>query len=341
MTTAPEEHGGDWPRLVAAGWDPDRILDLSASVNRYGPGPAVEALWPALVRSLGRYPDRRARRLRDALARHLGVPPEAVLPVAGATAALDLLVAGHPELPVCARRPGFGEYAGAARRGRAAFSWTETPPPGPALAFLANPENPTGALLPPAVLDAWRRWAAATGGVLAVDESFLEFLPDWRDRTLAADAATGALFVVGSLTKFYSLAALRVGFLVGHPDRIAQLAADLAPWSLGGVAEDAALAALGDQRFFDRTRAAVRADWQALRAALEARGGTVWPDAAPLNFLLVRLPEAPERLADRLARRGILVRTTASFFGPRSPWVRIAVPRPDELGRLLDALDRS
>ena len=341
MTTAPEEHGGDWPRLVACGWDPDDILDLSASINRYGPGPAVEALWPKLVKKLGRYPDREARHLRVHLARHLGVPQPAVLPLAGATAALDLLVTGHPGLAVYARRPGFGEYAGAARRSRTAFAWTDAPPAGPALAFLANPENPTGTLLPAKELQRWRRWAAATGGVLVVDESFLEFLPDWRDLTLAKDAARGELFVVGSLTKFYSLAALRVGFLVGHPDHVRRLSASVAPWSLGGVAQAAAVAALSDQAFFAQTRDAIRRDWQALRAALEARGGRFWPGARPLNYLLVRFPEDPAHLAERLARRGILVRTTASFFGPESPWVRIAVPRPDELERLLAALDGS
>jgi threonine-phosphate decarboxylase len=334
-----EEHGGDWPRLVAAGWDPDRILDLSASVNRYGPGPAVESAWPALVRTLGRYPDRAAGQLRDALARHLAVPPAAVLPVAGATAALDLLVAGHPGWPVFAPPPGFGEYAGAARRGRSAFTWTDAPPDRPGIAFLANPQSPTGTLLPGATLDAWREWARRTGGVLAVDESFLEFLPDWASRTLATEAATGALYVVGSLTKFYGLAALRVGYVVGRPDRVAALAELVPPWSLGGVAEAAAVAALGDQAFFAETRMRIRADWQALRAALADRGGTFWPDAVPLNFLLVRLPDPPAAVAGQLARRGILVRTTDSFFGPASPWIRIAVPRPDELGRLTDALD--
>lgn len=331
-------HGGQWLSLVDEGWDAGQILDLSASLNRYGPGPAVTAAWPDFLRAVTPYPDLEQRDLRRALSGHLNVPVEAIWPVAGATAGIDLLLATRRGQPMFFFPPAFSEYVRGARRVGCPAKAVDTVPKERGLGFLANPASPTGQLLDADLWEAWITWAQETQSDVVVDESFLEFVPDWRDRSRIRQAADGRGVVLGSLTKFYGLAGLRVGYVVGHPRLIQRLRELSVPWAVSTIGALAAMTALDDERYFDETRRWIARDRAALTEALTARDVWPWPGGGQANFLLVRV-EQPKMCAKNLRRHGILVRTTEDFLGDNSPWIRLATPTPPELIRLQAAWD--
>lgn len=331
-------HGGlDERELRALGVDPGAILDLSANLHPAGPSPTV--LEAARSARLDRYPPADAAPLRDAIAAHEGVPAESVLPTPGATAAIHLVARaflGRGDRAVVVG-PTFGEYEAAARAAGAevehvtAASEEFVPPkllPPSDLAFVANPNNPTGTYLTRAELE---RWISAARP-LVVDAAYEAFVRGaWDAVDLIREG--GSAIVIRSMTKLHAIPGVRLGYVVAAPEVIARLAALQPSWSLDAAAqaagpvalsEHAARVALLDEMWATRDR---------MRAALEGVGADLGPSRA--NFLLVEVGDAAEvRLA--LLRHGILVRDCASFGLPS--WIRVAVPRAEDEARVTEAL---
>ncbi|MEO1132639.1 MAG: aminotransferase class I/II-fold pyridoxal phosphate-dependent enzyme, partial [Cyanobacteria bacterium J06639_1] len=154
------------------------------------------------------------------------------------------------------------------------------------------------------------------------------------------------LVVVRSLTKFYAIAGLRVGFALAHPDLLARWQQWRDPWSVNGLASVGAIAALGDREFQQRTYAWLPPSRQRLFAQLQAIGCDPLPGAA--NFLLVRSPVSVAALQRELLQSDrILIRTCHSFardgsFGEQGDrWFRLAVRTPQENDSLIEALTRA
>lgn len=336
-------HGGRWyDALQQGGLRADGWLDLSSSISPYGPGPAARRIWSGLIDGLDRYPDPDYRELRVAVGRHYGVPAEQVTMTNGAMEAIDILYRALTPPKAAVFIPAFSEYL---HRGRAygvpvtGVTTVEELPLGPGLVFLANPANPTGDVWDPDEL--WsavqvmtkRRW------IVVIDEAFLEFLPDWRERTMMAQAArSDQVVVIQSLTKFYGLAGLRLGFLAAGPSLVQRWQRWLLPWQVNGVAAQVARAALEDQAYFQSTRQALAREREELARQLGNRGKILGASAA--NFLLVE-PHgvSVDRLIAGLWAQGILVRDARSFPGLSAPAVRLAVKRPRDSYRLLSAWD--
>ncbi len=122
------------------------------------------------------------------------------------------------------------------------------------LIFLCNPNNPTGTLLSRSSLEAVLE-ALPASALLVMDEAFIDFVADHRDLTLVPRAVQDSrLLVLGSLTKFFALPGLRLGYLVGTPDNIQKLAAFLPPWNINSLAQAAGAAALGDATYIRHSR---------------------------------------------------------------------------------------
>jgi histidinol-phosphate aminotransferase len=194
------------------------------------------------------------------------------------------------------------------------------------LTWLANPNNPTGELLP---LDFVEELAGVAGGVLAIDEAYVEMS---GVSALPLIERMPNVVVIRTLSKAFGLAGVRVGYALAGPAISAVLRRVRPPGSISGVSAALGAQALGDlpgtrqrvhQIIEERTR---------LQRALVALGLEVYDSAA--NFLLVRTgrPAAPKLLKD-----GLVVRT----FPPGSPladYIRITVRRPEENARLIAAL---
>ena len=328
------DHGGNADAARAL-HGPGDWIDLSTGINRR-PWP-VPPLPARAWRDLPTAADREA--LIRVAADWFGCAPDAVLPVAGATAAIQLL----PRLFAAERDPGQGSSQQGA--GQAAVlapsynehaaslaqaGWRVRPAPDPQamagadLAVVVNPNNPCGRDWTPGALTD----LAARVGRLIVDESFADARPDLSlARALPANAV-----VLRSFGKFWGLAGVRLGFVLGAPDLLARLDEAAGPWAVSGPALHLARAAMADRPWAEATvayhaEAALEVDRLAARAGWRPLGGTHL-------FRLIETPDA-QAAQDRLARARIWSR----IFPYSERWLRLGVPGSGvEFARLAEAL---
>ncbi|WP_248930109.1 threonine-phosphate decarboxylase CobD [Paenibacillus hamazuiensis] len=349
-------HGGDWATAAELyGHMPGQGLDYSANINPLGPPPALQRLlveeWEAIVR----YPDPEVRELRSALAAVHRIAAEAILVGNGAAELIDLIVRSVTPGTVALVEPAFIEYREAAEKCGAEVVPVYTQADNnfvpdisalldaaarADLLFLGQPNNPTGTRWERSGLHDLLEHAERHGTAVVMDEAFIDFFPDEEDVTLIREAAQRAnVFVIRSMTKFYAIPGLRLGYAAAHPARIQELRRLQVPWSVNHFAQKAGVLALRDTDYAERTRRLIATERARLLAELAKLGCRPFHGAA--NFLLVRLgqghPDASE-LQRRLARRGILIRRCATFRGLDDTYFRIAVRTRDENERLIAAL---
>jgi histidinol-phosphate/aromatic aminotransferase/cobyric acid decarboxylase-like protein len=314
------------------------MLDFAVNV---WPGERPAALRAALGAALDdpRYPDDRVA--RDAVAARHGRDAGEVLPLNGACEGFWLLAhALRPAVAACVH-PSFTEPEAALRAcgaeivhvARDPRDWSFDPAAVPERAevvVLGNPNNPTGALDPTAsILELLR-----PERVVVVDESFMDFVAEPAP-SLAGEPRKG-LVVVRSLTKLWTLAGIRAGYLLAPAELVALLGAQRQPWSVNALALAALEVCARDRanpRQVGAEVAAARAELLAeLRSLPRVRA---WPGAA--NYLLLEIPDG-QAVVDALRAAGIAVRPAASFPGLGEDHVRVAVRRPHENRRLVAAL---
>ncbi|KFB67971.1 MAG: Histidinol-phosphate aminotransferase [Candidatus Accumulibacter vicinus] len=196
-----------------------------------------------------------------------------------------------------------------------------------------NPNAPTGRLLPLTAIE--RLLLAHHRSVVVVDEAYIDF---GGESALALVNHHPNLLVVHTLSKSRSLAGLRVGYAVGHRDLIEALERvknSFNSYPLDRLAIAGAVAAIGDQEYFEITRQAVISSRETLRSTLLRQGFEVLPSAA--NFIFVRHPQHDAgQLAAALRQRSILVR---HFKLPRiDQYLRITIGTDAQCALLVEAL---
>lgn len=364
-TPARPRHGGN--RLWAAqlgNCSPDQLLDFSASLNPLGPPASVLQALQAAIHStppwsIATYPDPHSTELRQALSQILPCDPEWILVGNGAAelltwAARDCQGMTGAVLPV----PAFSDYFRALAAAQVPIRSVklpcerdlEWPPladllrpaletwPRPRALWLNHPHNPTGQIWPLPQVLACLPWF----DLVVADEAFMDFLPDQEGAATSASLLPWVsqfpqLVVIRSLTKLYTLAGLRIGFAVAHPSRLQRWQSWRDPWSVNGLAQVAALAALQDQEFLERTRAWLPQARQHLLNGLQQLPGVEpWPSVA--NFLLVDWPISVPWVQQVLLRRHqILIRDCLSFPELGDRFCRLSVRTIPEQERLLAA----
>jgi histidinol-phosphate aminotransferase len=309
-------------------------LKLSANENAFGCSPAARAAYLTAATDLARYPDPSAGALREAIAAHFGLEPERLVFGCGSDELFVLACQAflEPGDNVVQPAHGFAAWAIAAKacgaEVRNAPERNLTVDVDALLArvddrtrivFLADPANPTGTWLPFTEID--RLHAALPSRVLLLlDGAYAEYGRGLDGFSEALDLARGAanIFATRTFSKIYGLAALRVGWGYASEAVIAAMQRIRLPFNVGVPALDAAVAALADQDFVDRSIAHV-ARWRPVfTQALTELGLEVRPSGT--NFVTVGFPDrlglsAPEVEAG-LAARGILVRGLKGYGLP-------------------------
>jgi cobalamin biosynthetic protein CobC len=327
----PLPHGGDLG--VARRLFPDApkpFVDLSTGIN---PNPYPLPALPAEL--FARLPDAAATtRLAAAAAISYGAPSGAHVVPAPGTQILLPLVAGLVRPGRAAiLSPTYNEHARAARLvGHSVVEARELADFDDAdLAIITNPNSPDGRLIDREMLLTLAAKLRARGGVLVVDEAFMDVGPPGF--SLAGDVDRGNLVVLRSFGKFFGLAGTRLGFALLDQPLAVRLAAMLGPWAVSGPALAIGAAALADAAWIEVTRhrlveASARLDGILIGAGLGIPGGTAL-------FRLVRTPAAPA-LFHHLGRAGILVRN----FPDNATWLRFGLPAGEEAWqRLQIAMD--
>ncbi|MBN1489771.1 MAG: histidinol-phosphate transaminase [Phycisphaerae bacterium] len=322
--------------------DPN-VVKLNTNENPYPPSPRVlEAIAAVTPEQLRRYPDPLGNAFRDAAASVHGVTRDMVLCGNGMDDILNITVRAlsGPEAKLVYPVPTYTLYAVLAN---IQASMVKEVPFGPnfelptdalvaehgRVTYLANPNAPSGTTVS---IDAVADLARQLNGVLCVDEAYVDFA-DSNCMRLASEFEN--VLVMRTLSKGYSLAGLRFGYAVGHPNLIAGLMKVKDSYNVDAVSIAAAAAALRDQDYARQCWAKVRDERERLRAALAGLDMPALPSQS--NFLLARPAWRPAReVYELLKARRILVRY---FDYPRvSDRLRITVGTREQNDKLLAAL---
>ena len=174
--------------------------------------------------------------------------------------------------------------------------------------ILANPNAPTGDLLPLAEIE--RLLAAHPQSVVVIDEAYIDFAGQEVPTAIALINRFPNLLIIRTLSKSHSLAGLRIGYAVGHTSLIEALERvkdSFNSYPLDRLAIVGATAAMEDEEHLEKTRRAVMSSRAALIQVLQDIGFDVLPSAA--NFILARHSQHDAaRLADELRKRQVIVR---------------------------------
>lgn len=347
-------HGGD---LLSArelyGSPENGFTDFSSNMNPLGPPLSVKELCGEFWRHITGYPDPAVRELRSKLAFRYGIPEESILVGNGAAELIDLAIRVLKPRVTALARPSFVEYEEAVHKAGGTIldipllashdfelqnEDLEKAAHQADAVFLGSPNNPTGRLVDPALL---RPLIGRKETQVIVDEAFMDFVPEEDRFTLIREAPESRdLLVIRSMTKFYAVPGIRLGFIVGHPERIAELRKLQVPWSVNGLAQSIGSAVLDEEEYAERTKRVVIEERTRLSESLIRLGLTVFPSVT--NYLLFALPEGcgftVKELQSRLGRKGVLVRDASLFQGLTPAYCRIAVKGREDNDRLVREL---
>lgn len=355
-------HGGDvYAASRELGRDVSELIDFSASINPLGPSPKV---WRAITGArhlVPHYPDPECWDLRHALASRWRVEPARILMGNGSIELIHALPRALKINHLLLVQPTFSEYAASMVQAGGCVTTVcadrdeqyalpidrlcrllERPTKGSRTfdgILLCNPNSPTGQACGADDVRKLARAAQRRGVWLIVDETFADYCPERS--ILPLTSAWSRVVVLRSLTKFYGLPGLRVGYAVAAPTVIQQLRSELPPWSVNAMGQVAALAALHDTAHAKKSLQFVLKERVRMAKELAGLAGcALFP--AHANFLFMELPRGWHggKLTEQLRREGILIRDCSSVPGANRRSIRIAVRSREDNDRLLKALSR-
>ncbi|MGV2932915.1 threonine-phosphate decarboxylase CobD [Vreelandella venusta] len=351
-------HGGQAAALLKRfGLPADHVVDdVSANLNPFGPPEWLAGWFGTRLGVLSRYPSPDYVAARQAIAAHNDVQPAQVLLTNGGAEAIFLAAALHASGRALLLAPSFGEYARACSAHR--IEMTEHVLREPHFAcqmddllesaanadvvFLCRPNNPTGTLIAIEAVEALLAHTQATGTQVVVDEAFI-------DLSIGVEALTPLLkrychlVLLRSMTKFYTLPGLRLGYVLAAENLVDTMSRHQPPWSVNHFAAELVAPLLADGEFAQLTRQWLASEQPRLGKALQALGLEVVPSHS--CFFLVR-PSVLQRergvtsadLFERMLYKGLLARHTHSFKGLEGSWLRLALRDEATNNRLLKVL---
>lgn len=360
MKTTLEQLAPDWIRTLAP-YPPGKPIEelereygisdsikLASNENPLGPSPRALTAIKEALNQLHRYPDGSCYYLKRALARKLGVSPDAIVFGNGSNELIELAVRTflRPGDEAIMADQAFVIYrlVVQAQGGRARVvplrhythhleAIADAITPATRMVFLANPNNPTGTIF---FRDEWEEFLARVPEdvIIVMDEAYFEYVDDPRyPDSLSSHTPTRALLTLRTFSKIYGLAGLRIGYGIAPPVLVDLMDRVRAPFNVNSLAQAAAVAALEDEEHVKRTREVNRQGMEFLRREFERLGLEYVPSWA--NFILVRVGNGA-RVYEALLRRGVIVRPMGVYGFPEH--LRISIGTPEENERCIAAL---
>lgn len=322
-----------------------RHVNLAGNENPFGPSPAVVQRIVRAAPESCRYPFREEFVLKELLARKEGVPLDHLVLGNGADEILALAAAVHlgPDTEVVATAPTYFQLTDYARNLGATVRWVPHVPgtmqhdlPAMAaavgtrtrLAYVCNPDNPTGTVLPPGAVEAFCR-AVAPRVPVVVDEVYLELGDDWAAATQVPLVRAGLpVIIVRSFSKMHGLAGHRIGYAVTTPT----LAAALQRRQMSSVNYLGVIAAresLFDQKFHAWTIGRIRAGRERFCALLDELGLRYTPSAG--NFVFHDVGRPVTEYQEQMKARGFLVNWPHAPVERYPTWCRTSIGTDREM----------
>jgi histidinol-phosphate aminotransferase len=315
------------------GVEPCGIIKLASNENPLGPSPKAAAAMRERIDSVQLYPDGGGFLLRNALAARLGCERENIILGNGSNEIIELV--GHaflrPGDDVIAFEHAFIAYKlvgglfGARAIEIAAPNFQPDPnalldavTPQTKIIFVANPNNPTGALIQGEKIDNFLA-RVPEDVVIVLDEAYFEFLDNPSNTIRHIDRHRNVI-VLRTFSKIHGLATLRIGYGIAHREMIEVLQKTRQPFNVNGIAQAAALAALEDTNHIAETKRVVNVGRAFLEKEFDVMKLKFVPSAG--NFVFVHVGDGPAIFKKLLARK-IIVRPLAGYNLPE--WLRITV----------------
>ncbi len=325
-------------------------VKLASNENPLGPSPMAMKAMESAIGKVHRYPDGGAFELTRILSEHLGVPPEMIVFGNGSDELIGLLC--HtllmPGSEVVLPQPSFLIYDIMTRSMGArpvnvplkSLSIDLDAALGAVtddtrMVFINNPNNPTGTIIRK---EAFEKFLAKLPPrvMVVVDEAYIEFVRD-KACAVGTDYLDGPnpLAVLRTFSKAYGLAGLRIGYGI-MPREIRDLINRIRmPFNASVLAQVAAGAAIKDTDFLEKTK---RVIWDGLSYLFDAVGSlglTCFPTQS--NFFLIDMKQNAGEVFEKMLRRGVIVRSMASYGFPE--YIRVNVGLPEENERFVEALE--
>lgn len=324
------------------------IIKLASNENPLGCGEKAKAAMRLAIEQAHLYPDGSAYELKAALAAKWRVSMDAIVIGNGSNDLLDYVAMAYlapgtsavyaqhcfAVYPITTQARGAtGIKVPAQAYGNDLDAMLAAIRTDTRMLFLANPNNPTGTFTPYAQIHAFLKKVPAHV-IVVLDEAYNEFLPhELRVDTTAWLNEFPNLVLTRTFCKIYGLAGLRCGYMLAHPQVCDMVNRVRAPFNVNAIAQAAALAALGDEDFVNRTFENNRAGMAQLIAGCNELGLEFIPSYG--NFLTINVGNGPV-VFDGLLTRGVIVRPIVGYELPKH--VRVTIGLPEENARFLAAL---
>ncbi|GBE33512.1 threonine-phosphate decarboxylase [bacterium BMS3Bbin06] len=343
-------HGGNIYRFSEETGIPLReVIDFSASINPLGSPCSVLDEIKDKSAFLHNYPDPEARELRRGISEYYGIAPEQIVCGNGCTELIYMTVRSLKPERILIPAPSFSEYERASNTlsGTAVKRYTANEERGYRidvgsfihsmedcdLSFLCNPNNPTGKVIPRERMIDIIEAAEALRCYLVVDESFMDFCPDQTVMDLVSEYAY--LIVLRSMTKFYALPGLRIGYGLFPVGLLPAVLKNKEPWTVNSLAIAAGVAALKDEDYRRETLRVVKEEKNYMEMKFKQTG--IGYFESDVNYYLVKMERSVE-IMQYMARKGILLRNCLNFLPLNESFLRIAVKKREDNERFFTEL---
>lgn len=357
-TTDDTGHGGNIYRVAEElGTNENQLIDFSASINPLGVPKGVALAIKNNIRHIYNYPDPDAKQLRLQIAKYHNIEPEHIICGNGSTELIYLVVRALKPARVLIPAPTFSEYERACRMsfesrvmsyelkkrsnfdintngfieamGKIVKATANSKLYARTMAFLCNPNNPTGRLIRKEDMLKIAETAKNLKCYLVVDEAFIDFLPEHS--VIKEVRNNPYLIVLRSMTKFYALSGLRLGYGIFPSGIVKTLQEQKEPWTVNTLAQKAGVAVLDDVAYRNKTFELIAKEKQFMEEGFKKLGIDYIPSSA--NYYLIRLDNA-KRAIISLRKKGILVRDCSNFKGLDGSYIRVAVKSRKDNARL-------
>lgn len=331
---------------------PEQYIDFSVNLNPLGIPKNIKDNWSSWLELIEDYPDPIGSRLLQTIATYENIKHEHILLGNGGAQLITLLANFLAKKRIAIVQPTFVEYEKMCQVFQCQIEhvvlqeeeWDDLSPVLHTIQdvdaiFLCHPNNPTGTIFSKEQIEQLIEQCEKNECYLIIDEAFYHFV----ERFVSAASYVSThdyVIVIRSLTKMYSIAGLRLGYVLGPATVIASLQKIQPHWSVNALALEAGIYCLNNESFVKRTQTYVLTERERMTLMLNDLNYKV--SSSEVNYLLLR----DNRLSNQnelirfLLTKGVVPRHTENFRGLDGRWVRLAVKTSEENTVLLQALQK-
>jgi len=359
-------HGGNL-REAAENYNisAERIIDFSSNINPLGFPPEIKNIIikdiDSIIDEVCHYPDPECKLLKDVLSANLGVKTRSLLVGNGSNELIYLLVRVLAPRRVLIPIPSFSEYERAAvaagaecrflsfKMGHGSSSEFNLKVDkvlqnidGVDLVFICNPNNPTGLLLHKDEIEYLAKKCEERNVFVIIDEAFIDFVDGSEDAAMIGAAAESKnVAVLRSMTKFFAIAGLRLGYLIGSSKLVRKISENQPAWSVNCLAQLVGKELIKNSDFIRKSREYILSQRAIFFKSLK-KIDWLKPYETSANFILCEIKDsritAGELNRHCLKKEGILIRDCSNFRSLDSYFFRVAVKKHSENKKLINCL---